>query len=64
MLIGDHKQLPPTVLSVLAQSKGLTISLFERFIKQGIQPKLLTTQYRMHPSIALFPSFQFYNNLL
>lgn len=25
---------------------------------------MLTVQYRMHPSISLFPSFQFYNNML
>ncbi|KRW99001.1 P-loop containing nucleoside triphosphate hydrolase [Pseudocohnilembus persalinus] len=64
VLIGDHKQLPPTVLSVFAQSKGLTVSLFERLIKQGVKPQMLIEQYRMHPSIALFPSHQFYNNLL
>ncbi|EAS07442.2 AAA domain protein (macronuclear) [Tetrahymena thermophila SB210] len=64
VLIGDHKQLPPTVLSSLAQSKGMTISLFERLVKQGIQPKMLMRQYRMHSTIALFPSHQFYNNLL
>ncbi|KAL4464082.1 hypothetical protein ABPG74_006019 [Tetrahymena malaccensis] len=64
VLIGDHKQLPPTVLSSLAQSKGMTISLFERLVKQGIQPKMLMSQYRMHSTIALFPSHQFYNNML
>lgn len=64
VLIGDHKQLPPTVISTFAQSKGMTISLFERLIRQGIKPYLLSTQYRMHPSIALFPSYQFYNHKL
>ena len=64
VLIGDHKQLPPTVLSVFAQSKGMTISLFERLVKQGVKPIMLTVQYRMHPSIAAFPSHQFYNNML
>jgi len=64
VLIGDHKQLPPTVISTFAQSKGMTISLFERLIRQGIKPHLLNIQYRMHPSIAIFPSHQFYNNML
>jgi hypothetical protein len=64
VLIGDHKQLPPTVISTFAQSKGMTISLFERLVRQGIKPFLLKIQYRMHPSIAVFPSHQFYNNLL
>lgn len=64
VLIGDHKQLPPTVISTFAQSKGMTISLFERLVKQGVQPNLLDVQYRMHPSIAEFPSSQFYNRML
>ena len=64
VLIGDHKQLPPTVISTFSQSKGMTISLFERLVKQGIQPNLLNIQYRMHPSIAQFPSFKFYDNML
>ena len=64
VLVGDHKQLPPTVLSTFAQSKGMTISLFERLVKQGVVPNLLNVQYRMHSSISQFPSYQFYNNML
>ena len=64
VLIGDHKQLPPTVISTFAQSKGMTISLFERLVKQGVQPHLLDVQYRMHPSISEFPTQKFYNNML
>ena len=30
----------------------------------GITPQLLDTQYRMHPSIAAFPSAVFYGNRL
>jgi len=64
VLVGDHKQLPPTVISTFAQSKGMTISLFERLVKQGVQPHLLDIQYRMHPSISEFPSYKFYNSQL
>lgn len=64
VLVGDHKQLPPTVISTFAQSKGMTISLFERLVKQGVQPHLLDVQYRMHPSISEFPSYKFYNSQL
>jgi hypothetical protein len=65
ILIGDHKQLPPTVLSVNAVNKGLSISLFERLISRaGLVPKLLNTQYRMHPMISYFPSKLFYDGAL
>ena len=64
VLVGDHKQLPPTVLSFRAEEKGLKRSLFERLVDLGIEPMLLTTQYRMHPAISKFPNQQFYSNKL
>jgi hypothetical protein len=60
ILVGDHCQLPPTVLSEEAEKRGLAVSLFSRFVSQGVQPVLLDTQYRMHPVIAEFPSDSFY----
>jgi len=60
VLVGDHCQLPPTVVSEEAQRRGLAVSLFSRFASQGVRPVLLDTQYRMHPSIAQFPSDAFY----
>ena len=64
VLIGDHKQLPPTVISKRAEDGGLSKSLFERLIDMGIEPKLLNTQYRMHPSISEFPNAHFYQGML
>jgi DNA polymerase III delta prime subunit len=64
VLIGDHKQLPPTIISFNAEKEGLSISLFEKLINKGIKPVMLNTQYRMHPSISFFPSQNFYNSLL
>jgi len=64
ILLGDRKKIPPKAISVLAQSKGLSISMFERFLIAGIQPINLTMQYKMHPTISVFPSYHFYNNLL
>ncbi|KAF9451330.1 P-loop containing nucleoside triphosphate hydrolase protein [Macrolepiota fuliginosa MF-IS2] len=62
-LIGDHKQLPPIIVSQEAQSQGLGVSLFERLTEEGIVPSvMLDIQYRMHPSISYFPSSEFYNN--
>ena len=46
ILVGDHCQLPPTVLSEEAQRRGLAVSLFSRFASQGVRPVLLDTQVR------------------
>ena len=64
VLVGDHCQLPPTVISKRAEEDGLGRSLFERLVDLGIEPHLLTTQYRMHPTIAEFPSARYYDNRL
>ena len=52
ILIGDHRQLPPTTHS--RDAKWLQgISLFERLITTpGFEPVLLELQYRMRESIA------------
>ncbi|KAG2035496.1 P-loop containing nucleoside triphosphate hydrolase protein [Suillus americanus] len=61
-LIGDHKQLPPIIVSREAQLNGLGISLFERLTEEGVVPSImLDVQYRMHPSISRFPSLEFYD---
>ncbi|KAF5326605.1 hypothetical protein D9611_000880 [Ephemerocybe angulata] len=60
-LIGDHKQLPPVILSQEARDMGLAVSLFERLTREGDTPSvMLDTQYRMHPGISSFPSKEFY----
>ena len=48
VLAGDHKQLPPTIMSEAAASKGLAVSLMERVIKayEDKVVRMLTTQYR------------------
>ncbi|GAW78874.1 hypothetical protein, conserved [Plasmodium gonderi] len=65
VLIGDHKQLPPTIISSDATKLGLDKSLLERFVMAKIAPvHLLTTQRRMHLSICTFPNIHFYDNKL
>jgi len=64
ILIGDQCQLPPTVLSDVAESENLGESMFTRLVTQGVRPVLLDTQYRMHPLIAEFASAAFYNGRL
>ncbi|ROV94898.1 hypothetical protein VSDG_07052 [Cytospora chrysosperma] len=65
ILVGDPKQLPPTVLSQSAARFGYDQSLFVRM--QQNHPNdvhLLDTQYRMHPEISAFPSAEFYEGKL
>merc|ERR1740121_3458003 len=64
ILLGDQCQLPPTVLSDVAENENLGESLFTRLVTQGVRPVLLDTQYRMHPLIAEFASAAFYNGRL
>lgn len=65
ILVGDPKQLPPTVLSQEAQRRQYDQSLFVRmFDAAPDRVHLLSIQYRMHPDISLFPSTAFYQRQL
>ncbi|XP_032978260.1 probable helicase senataxin isoform X6 [Rhinolophus ferrumequinum] len=76
VLVGDPKQLPPTVISLQkAQEYGYDQSMMARFYKllednvernmSGRLPVVqLSIQYRMHPDICLFPSTYIYNKSL
>ncbi|GAX22248.1 hypothetical protein FisN_19Lh318 [Fistulifera solaris] len=64
VLVGDHCQLPPTVLSTQAAEEGHGVPLFSRMVACGVPPYMLDTQYRMHPAISQFPSDLFYGGLL
>lgn len=64
VLVGDHCQLPPTVLSTRAEEEGHGVPLFSRMVACGVPPYMLDTQYRMHPRIAMFPSDLFYGGML
>ncbi|PNX65119.1 DNA-binding protein smubp-2, partial [Trifolium pratense] len=39
-------------------------SLFERLVMLGYKKHMLNVQYRMHPSISMFPCKEFYDNQL
>ena len=68
ILAGDHKQLPPTIMSVDAASQGLELTLMERVVKadesKGDLVRMLTTQYRMNTKIMEWSSKTFYNSKL
>ncbi|RLN09633.1 hypothetical protein C2845_PM11G17480 [Panicum miliaceum] len=62
VLIGDECQLPATVKSKVAARALLGRSLFERLSLLGHKKHLPNIQYRMHPSISIFPNTSFYSN--
>ncbi|XP_058015439.1 probable helicase senataxin [Ahaetulla prasina] len=75
VLVGDPKQLPPTIKSLKAQDYRFEQSMIGRLYKHlkeqdqgnmsGKCPVLqLTVQYRMHPEICLFPSKYIYEGVL
>ncbi|NWW84214.1 SMBP2 protein, partial [Rhynochetos jubatus] len=66
ILAGDHKQLPPTIISHTAAAKGLSLSLMERLIERYGEKvvKMLTVQYRMHQAIMHWASSEMYGGRL
>ncbi len=59
VLAGDHKQLPPTILS--EKAKELSKTLFEGLIERyPNKSAMLTVQYRMNERLMEFPSREFY----
>ncbi|MGZ6028204.1 MAG: AAA domain-containing protein, partial [Myxococcaceae bacterium] len=66
VLAGDHRQLPPTVISQEAAAGGLGISLFERLLGQHGDPvrQMLREQYRMNAELMELPSQAFYGGAL
>lgn len=63
LLVGDPKQLPATVKSHDALKFGFARSLQERLMYHNDFPFiLLDTQYRMKPSISLWPNAKFYDS--
>ena len=74
VLIGDQKQLPPTINNVNAKNYGLDKTLFDRLIEKFsgftklspsfplMKNNLLSIQYRMHPHISQWPNKMFYDN--
>jgi superfamily I DNA and/or RNA helicase len=61
VLAGDHRQLPPTVISLEAARLGLASTLFEQAIERfPAAGTLLEVQYRMHERIMSFPSAELY----
>ncbi|KCV67979.1 hypothetical protein H696_05437 [Fonticula alba] len=64
IMVGDHMQLGPVVMSDQAVAAGLNRSLFERLIRMGGKPLRLDIQYRMHPAISAFPAATFYEGTL
>jgi len=64
VMAGDHRQLPPTVISMEAKTR-LEISMFERLISVYPDASLmLRVQYRMNRKIMEFSGRRFYGGKL
>ncbi len=66
VLAGDHKQLPPTIISPEAAAEGLAKSLFERIIEVhgDAVSRQLSVQYRMHRTIMQLSNEEMYAGTL
>nr|XP_023420114.1 protein ZGRF1 [Cavia porcellus] len=65
ILVGDPKQLPPTIQgSEAAHENGLEQTLFSRLCLMGHKPIPLRTQYRCHPAISAVANDLFYGGNL
>jgi superfamily I DNA and/or RNA helicase len=65
--LGDHCQLPPTIKSAQAEKGGLSVTLFERIIKDARFSNvvcLLDTQYRMNRRISDWASHNMYHDAI
>jgi predicted DNA helicase len=63
VLAGDHKQLPPVVISADAQRLGLGTTVFASLCAAddaGAVSHMLTVQHRMHDELMRWPSAQSY----
>lgn len=63
ILVGDHMQLQPTVMSNNCRYTRYNRSLFERLAIKN-PPLLLDTQYRMVQTLMDFPNQEFYGGRL
>ncbi|WP_353662068.1 IGHMBP2 family helicase [Hydrogenimonas sp. SS33] len=61
VLAGDHRQLPPTVVSNLDLLKR---SLFERLMERNLPSVMLDLQYRMNETVMDFPNRLMYEGRL
>eukprot|EP00959_Pyramimonas_sp_CCMP1952_P248462 5193398-Pyramimonas_sp.AAC.1 len=68
VLVGDPKQLPPTVISRRAAGQGLCLSIVDRLHQALGEHQSAVMQlrlcYRMHPLLLDWPNWVFYNNTM
>ena len=67
VLAGDHRQLPPTVISADAKKKGLSVTAFDKLMSHENFAEcrhMLTVQHRMVPALMTFSSEEFYEGKL
>jgi senataxin len=63
--VGDPKQLPATVISLVAKERSYDDSMMLRMMELCRQAfQMLSVQYRMHPAICDWPSSRYYKGQL
>lgn len=62
ILVGDHKQLPPTVKSKEAEALGFSTTLLDLLAPQIHHCFLLEEQYRMHDKILNYSNHRYYHD--
>ena len=65
IMVGDTKQLPPTVTSQNVElRKSIGTSPMERLMKSGAEEFVLKEQYRMPAALLKHPNEHFYNSMV
>ncbi|KAK1734284.1 DNA helicase [Skeletonema marinoi] len=65
IMVGDTKQLPPTVTSQNVElRKSIGISPMERLMKNGAEEFVLKEQYRMPAALLKHPNEHFYDSMV
>lgn len=65
IMVGDTKQLPPTVTSQNAElRKSIGMSPMERLMNNGAEEFVLKEQYRMPAALLKHPNEHFYNSMV
>ncbi|CAL6088498.1 DNA_helicase [Hexamita inflata] len=64
VLVGDQKQLGPSIQSQNLKKAGFGLSLFQRLVNCNFPVTPLNIQYRMHPALIEYPNKRYYDGII